>query len=277
MGDKPLVSIIISTKNEAENIGNCLKSLKAQTYKPVEILVIDNNSKDKTQKIARKYTQIVLNKGPERSVQRNFGVSKSKGSYIAWFDADMILTPNVIMECVNLVLKDNKIKALVIPEESIGEGFWAKCSSLEKKCYLGDKNIEAVRFVDKETFKKVGMLDKNLISGEDWDITARLKAAGYKISRIKSYVLHNEGNLKLFSLLKKKHYYATKSLPYVSRHIKSPKDLLLFLFRPAFFRNWKLLASDPEHALGLFIMKFLEFSVGLFGIIKANLIALRQK
>lgn len=272
MKSKPTVSIIISTRNEEKNIEECLKSIKAQTYQSIELLVIDNNSTDKTQDIAHKYTRIVINKGPERSVQRNFGVAASSGSYIAWFDADMILTPYVIEKCVGKVLENDTIKALIIPEQSIGIGFWADCIALEKRCYLGDNDIEAVRFVEKGAFKKVGMLDKNLISGEDWDITSRLRAGGYKIARINSFVKHNEGHLKLFNLLRKKYYYATKSLPYVKRHIKSPTDIIFFIIRPAYIRNWKLLASDPIHSAGLFFMKFLEFLVGFFGIVKAKIL-----
>lgn len=270
MADKPTVSIIISTRNEEKNIENCLESIKEQTYPFIELIIVDNNSDDRTKEMALKYTNLVMNKGPERSAQRNYGVEKSSGSYIAWFDADMILTPQVVQECVSTISKDKSIKALIVPEESVGEGFWANCRTLEKKCYLGDKNIEAVRFVERKIFKKVGMLDKNLISGEDWDITTRLRTAGYKISRIKSFVKHNEGNLSLMNVLKKKHYYATKGLPYVRRHIKSPMDVISFVIRPAFLRNWKLLASDPIHAAGLFVMKFLEFLVGFLGIVKAR-------
>lgn len=270
MKNKSVVSVIISTKNAEGDIENCLKSIRTQTYKPLELVVVDNNSSDKTKEIARKYTRLVINKGPERSVQRNYGVKKSNGDYIAWFDADMILTTRVIDECVKKISQDNAIKALIIPEKSIGVGFWADCRALEKRCYLGDRDIEAVRFVEKKAFGKVGMLDKNFIAGEDWDITARLKSAGYKIARVNSFVKHNEGHLMLLSLLKKKYYYATKSLPYVQRHIKSPRDIIFFVIRPAFFRNWRLLISDPLHTLGLLTMKLLEFSVGFFGIIIAK-------
>ncbi|MBM3283586.1 glycosyltransferase [Candidatus Gottesmanbacteria bacterium] len=44
----PLVSIVIPTLNEEKNIGRCLESILDQTYKNIEIIVVDNNSKDKT-------------------------------------------------------------------------------------------------------------------------------------------------------------------------------------------------------------------------------------
>ena len=61
----PLVSVIITTKNEEKNIKTCLVSIKNQTYQNIEIIVVDNNSIDSTKKLASEYTKYVYNKGPE--------------------------------------------------------------------------------------------------------------------------------------------------------------------------------------------------------------------
>ena len=74
-----LVSVIVPTKNSEQFLEKCLDSIKKQTYKRVEIIVVDNNSTDNTKKIARKFTNKVFNKGPERSAQMNFGAKKAKG------------------------------------------------------------------------------------------------------------------------------------------------------------------------------------------------------
>ncbi len=266
----PLVSVIIPTKNAGKVVGKCLKSMRSQSYKNIEIIVVDNHSQDNTLDVAKSFADKVLTKGPERSVQRNFGVSRSSGDYIAWFDADMVLQKNVIKESVDLFKKNREIAGLIIPERSVGKGFWAKCRALEKRCYLRDEKIEGLRFIKKSIFKQVGMFSPNFISGEDWDITIRVKQKGYKIERIKSFVLHNEGNLSLLSDLRKKYYYSTQSLPYVNRHVKSPMDILTFIFRPAFIRNWKLLSRKPLLTLGMFFMKFMEFSAGFIGLIRAK-------
>ena len=93
------ISVIISTKNEAKNIGRLLASLKKQTFLPHEIIVVDNQSSDETVKISKNYTPLVFDKGPERSAQRNFGIRKATGNYILYLDADMILSPE-ILECL---------------------------------------------------------------------------------------------------------------------------------------------------------------------------------
>jgi glycosyltransferase involved in cell wall biosynthesis len=58
----PLVSVIIPTKNSAKTIEKCLKSVKDQTYKNIEIIVVDNFSTDGTYEIAKKYTEKVYQK-----------------------------------------------------------------------------------------------------------------------------------------------------------------------------------------------------------------------
>jgi len=59
----PVVSVIVTTRNEEHNIANCLESIKAQTYPQdkIEIIVVDNNSLDKTKEIALKYTNKIYN------------------------------------------------------------------------------------------------------------------------------------------------------------------------------------------------------------------------
>ncbi len=265
----PLISIIIPTKNSASTIDSCLKSIKTQTYKNIEIIIVDNHSKDTTLKRARKYTSRTYLKGQERSEQRNYGALKAKGEYLAWFDSDMQITPHVISECVERITSDHDIKALIIPERSIGKGFWANCRALEKTCYLGDQAIEAIRFIDRQTFSEINGFSANFISGEDWNITHKVRQKGYAIGRIKSYVNHREGSLKLSQDIKKKYYYATKSLPYIQTHIRKPLDIIRFVLRPAFFRNWRYLFTDPLHTSGLLIMKTCEFSAGFAGITSA--------
>src|SRR5260221_8553621 len=127
MRNQPLVSVIVTTKNSQVTLKQCLDTINNQTYKHLEIIVVDNHSTDKTTEIAEKFTNKVFNHGMERSEQRNFGVKKSRGNYLLFIDSDMELSKSVIDECVKLLDKDTSLAALAIPEESIGEGFWASC------------------------------------------------------------------------------------------------------------------------------------------------------
>ena len=219
----PLVSIVVTTKNEEKNIENCLKSVKNQNYpqNKIEIIVVDNNSQDKTKEIAYGYTDKVYNFGPERSAQRNFGVKKAAGKYILYLDADMILSENVIKECVEKCEKDKDLVALYIPERIIGEGFWIKVRDFERSFYTGTC-IDAVRFIRKDKFQEIGGFDENLIAAEDWDFDRRIKEKG-KVGIIKSPIYHNEGSFSLKNYLKKKSYYAKTFDKYIEKWGKDDK------------------------------------------------------
>jgi rhamnosyltransferase len=89
--DKPLVSIIIRAKNEEKWIGTCLKSVFKQTYKPFEVILVDNQSSDKTVEKAKKHdVQVVsLDKfKPGRAI--NCGVRAAKGDIIVCLSAHCI-------------------------------------------------------------------------------------------------------------------------------------------------------------------------------------------
>ena len=75
-----LVSVVITTRNEEKNIENCLQSIKIQTYPQelIEIIVVDNNSTDKTKEITLKYTNLILTKGPRTFCSKKFRNSKCK-------------------------------------------------------------------------------------------------------------------------------------------------------------------------------------------------------
>lgn len=117
------VSVIITTKNEEKNMENILTSLKNQTLKDLEIIVVDNNSTDKTKDISKNFGALVLNQGPERSAQRNFGVLKSTGKYVVILDADMILEPRVLEECFENAHRNPELKTITIREEPMGKVF----------------------------------------------------------------------------------------------------------------------------------------------------------
>ena len=104
------VSIIITTQNEEKNLEPCLLSIQNQFFSKeiLEIIVIDNNSCDKTRDIAQNYTDKVFIKGPERSAQRNYGMKEvATGKYVMYIDADMILSPSLIRTCVETINTKN--------------------------------------------------------------------------------------------------------------------------------------------------------------------------
>lgn len=263
MKKSPLVSVVIPTRNSEEFLENCLESIQKQTYKNIEIIVVDNNSTDKTKEIAAKYTKLVFNKGPERSAQRNFGASKSKGDYLLFIDSDMELSKKVVEECINRIQKSGGI---IIPEKSMGEGFWAKCKALERSFYIGVNWIEAARFFPREVFSAFKGYDETQTGTEDSDFPQRIKEefGENSILRINSFIYHHEGKLSLLSTLKKRLYYAKTSSAYTN--IKSNEEY--YKKQSSIFERYRLYFSDPKKlfknpilGLGVLFMKALEFGV----------------
>src|SRR2546423_1456796 len=156
MNAPPLVSVVVPTRNSADSLHVCLESIVHQSYSSVEVVVVDNNSTDDTLAIARASTPLVYVHGPERSAQRNAGARASGGSYLLFIDSDMVLARDVIEQCVRLVTQEPAVTAIIIPERSAGEGFWARCKALERSCYVGDDTIEAARFFARDAFAAGG-------------------------------------------------------------------------------------------------------------------------
>ncbi|MDD5431395.1 MAG: glycosyltransferase [Candidatus Omnitrophica bacterium] len=201
------VSVIVTTKNEEVNIKACLESIRRQDYpaEKIEVIVIDNNSTDRTKELSLEYTNNVFNYGPERSAQRNFGVKKASGRYVLYLDADMQLSEEVLSECFNKCEKEGLI-GLYIPEKIIGKGFWIKVRNFERSFYDATC-IDAVRFVRKDKFLGIGGFDESLTGPEDWDFDRRIRQAG-GVSIIKSQIYHNEDGFNLKEYILKKCYYS---------------------------------------------------------------------
>lgn len=269
-----MVSIIITTKNEADRLPYLLKSLKDQTFRDFEVILVDNNSSDKTRALAKRSGCRVFVKGPERSTQRNFGVFKSRGEYVLILDADMILTNRILESCNEVVKSKPYFGALIIPEKSFGVGFWSKCKEFEREFYVGDETIEAPRFFKKSVFKEFNGYDERITGPEDYDLPLRMRKKGVKIGRINEFILHNEGGFSPIRSARKKFYYASHASVFLKRHPEQVFTTGNLIFRPVFFRKWRKLFSRPELALGMFIIKTLEGFGALAGIIYSGIISL---
>lgn len=264
MAVNQLVSVIITTRNEEEVIERLIRSIKRQTFKNIEIILVDNNSDDHTLQIAKKLGVRVYNFGPERSAQRNFGAKKGKGVYFLFLDADMELTKDVVKECVEVFEGNPKAGAISIKEESIANTFWEKVKAFERSFYnlKGDPATDAARFFSKKAFEKCGGYDTNITGPEDWDLRDTILKSGYKIDRVNALIYHYERINSLFDLLRKKFYYGLKAHRYLSKQkvsLLGPETI--YFLRPVFYKNFDKILTHPILTIGMFIMLTME----LFG------------
>ncbi len=218
--------------------------------------MVDNNSSDETKLFSKKYTQKVFNYGPERSAQRNYGAKRSKGDYLVFLDADMEISKNVIKSCINSVQKNNT-KLITIPETTVGVGLIPMVRKFEREMYMGDDNYEVPRFFERKAFFEFDGYDLDLTGPEDFDLPYRMRSK-YKSSRIKEYIYHHEENLSLYSLLKKKFYYASRGASYAQKHPKLIWVQGTILFRSVYLRNWRKFLKKPITGFQFILVRFLE-------------------
>lgn len=131
----PFVSVIVPTRNEAYRIEDCIKSLKAQTYPNLEILIVDDST-DNTVKVIKsivgddKRFRIIKEEklsggwvGKPHAMQQ--GSKEAKGEWLLFIDADTAHDPEIITRSVEHAIK-NKLDMLSILSHLVCKSFWEK-------------------------------------------------------------------------------------------------------------------------------------------------------
>lgn len=259
----PLVSVIIPTYNSGIFLDKCLKSLKNQTYKNIEIVVVDNNSTDNTKNIAKKYTKNVFNCGPERSAQVNYGVEKSSGEIIYKVDSDFLLDNKVIEKALEEINKG--FDAVVVhntPDEKVS---WiAKIRKFEVDMYKYDITHSSARFVNKEVYKKIKGFNAKITAGEDYDFQNKLNREGYKTGFIKPEAIHLGEPKSFWKHMMKYYNYGKDFVNYHSEN-KNESRYQLSIIRPVYKKNWRKFLKHPLLSSGFIFYTLCKFSFGGIG------------
>ncbi|MEM5811363.1 MAG: glycosyltransferase [Candidatus Aenigmatarchaeota archaeon] len=190
----PKVSVLIPAYNEEKNIEECIKSVLNTKYPKLEVIVVDDGSKDKTFEIAKKYTKKVFkinHSGKANAL--NFGISKAKGEFIFVLDADTIVEKNIFEKL--LPYFKNKNVAAVTPmirikkqkKFSILENFQVIEYSYQNVVGFGLSTLKrgtlnlygAATIYRASILKKIKFDGSNLV--EDFDMAANIQSKGYKI------------------------------------------------------------------------------------------------
>lgn len=111
MENKQKVSVIIPIYNVEKFLGKCLTSVCRQTYKNIEVILVDDGSQDNSLNIARDFSQydsrikVVRQSNAGVSAARNTGIEKSTGEYLCFIDADDIVSDDYVEYLLSLVVK----------------------------------------------------------------------------------------------------------------------------------------------------------------------------
>ncbi len=187
----PLVSCIIPVFNGGEYIGSAIESVLSQSYKNIEIFVVDDGSTDRTGDIASLFGDRIKyvyksNEGP--AVARNLGIKMSRGDYLTFLDADDLWEETKTSKQIELLTSEPLLDYCV----SLMENFWSP------EIPEGERNLNDPRLsgpfegfspinimARKELFNKVGGFDVKVKLAEDWDwfLRAHEKQARYTFIR----------------------------------------------------------------------------------------------
>jgi len=168
--NKRKLSIIIPTKNEEKYLPLLLKKLKKQSFQDFEIIVADNDSKDKTVKIAKKFGCKIV-KGGLPAIGRNNGANFAKGEILLFLDADNIYIENDFLEKALREFKRRNLGVagfFVFPKEGFIDLFlysFFYIFAFLTQWFL--PHASNAILVKKEIFKKVGGFNEEVLMGED--------------------------------------------------------------------------------------------------------------
>jgi len=177
------VSIIVPVYNEEKTITDCLESLKKQTYKDFEIIIVDDGSSDKTLEVLKKsgikfYQQEHLGPG----AARNLGAKHAKGEILVFVDADMTFDKNFIRKLIDPIIKVKAIGTFSKEELVANVGNpWADCWSINEGWPVGRRHPKnypnkqpVFRAILKKEFERVGGFNSSIGYTDDWTLTRKL-------------------------------------------------------------------------------------------------------
>lgn len=167
--DKPLVSVTIPTRNSEDVIGDCLASVKNQSYANIETLVVDSKSTDQTKDIVGSFGAKFISYEGKLLGARHEGFLSSQGDFILLLDSDQILEPTAVERA--LPMMDN-YDMLVLEELSYKpKGFFEKLYEADRKLIHLQPNFTPLdgnllpRFCRREILKKAfRAIPKRIIS-----------------------------------------------------------------------------------------------------------------
>jgi len=238
-----------------------------QTYQDIEIVVVDNYSKDHTAELARKYTETVYFCGPERVAQLAFGFKKASGEFWIHHAADLVMPPTAIEEAVSLLERGyDAVEIGWLPD--VSAGFWAKVRLAEMSCYNAEKETFGANVMRVSTFEKAGGYHERItVAGDDYQIRIALRRMGARCTRTKAVMTHLGEPHSLAEIVRKDIYYGTTLKDFFDAEgNEGVKEFLPPLAR--YWRNRRtLIGSGPRIFFGFALYRCVRYVSAVVGYV----------
>jgi glycosyltransferase involved in cell wall biosynthesis len=192
--NKPKVSVIVTSYNYGRFLDECLTSIRNQTFKNYELIVVDDGSNDNTIDAAQRYSPDKLIRLETRSrtvTANNTGIQASSGEYICLVNADDTIDAEYLGKCVAALDKD-PLCAIAYSD------FWHFGGGLDNGVYFQEYSYEALRKFNyilgsamfrRKAYDEVGGFSMEMDLGwEDYDLWISICERGWTAVRVPGYL-----------------------------------------------------------------------------------------
>lgn len=211
---KPLVSVIVPIYNAAPYLQETLDSILASTYKPIEVVMVDDGSTDDSLSIAKSYCeqhaecQVIAQENQGVSVARNTAIRAAKGTYVLPVDADDKIADTFIQKAVDVIEDNDNIRVVGCRCWMFGavNKEW-KLPAFSRSLLARKNMIPATALYRKVDWERCGGYCEQEIYREDWDFWISMMELGgtfYKIDEILFYYRISMGSRRVLAKGRKK-------------------------------------------------------------------------
>ena len=199
-----LVSVIIPVKNAQQYLAEAMKSVQAQTYRPLEMIVMDGHSSDDTEKIASGFQDVrfIRQEGDGLWNALNQGIGHARGEFVSFLSSDDIWTPDKLALQVDYMNRNSDagytvslFKFFLEEGQDIPDGFKAE---LLEGDHVG--NLPEALLARKSLFDQVGTFTREMAIAADVDWFARVKDRGIHKGIIEQVTLFKRAHAGSLSL-----------------------------------------------------------------------------
>lgn len=230
-------SVVIPCYNHAAFLRQTVESVLQSTYPNLEILIVDDGSKDHSGTVGRELEQAHSavryihqdNSGPSKA--RNNGIRQAKGTYILPLDADDLISPDYIADAVAVLQHDPEVKVVYCEAEKFGEknGPW-KLKPFSLGLLAHNNMIFVSGIYRKADWEACGGYSEDMVWGrEDWEFWISMLKDGGEVVKLPNvgfyYRIRSTSRRKSMTDERKRkiiHYINTKHRDFIYRQLNGP-------------------------------------------------------
>ena len=275
MKPSPLVSIIVPVYNTDKFLSECIKSILAQSYRNIEVILVDDGSTDNSNAICKDFfvadrrVILVRQKNHGVSTARNRGIDIACGDFVTFIDADDTIHRDYIKNLLEDILKYNATTVTTAVKDVSGSMRGVLSENVQpvevltlnpkdafRELYRGtlEGTRNGVQMFSLKLLNEYGIrYDVNMAVGEDFDFFARavLVSNILVVDRREMYFYRSNPSSIMMQDFSLKHFEAIKNVEKIGRRVQDEipgleKTIDIMLFSDAIYYGAKMISARKE-------------------------------